>query len=96
MQVFDPALGISQLSVQQKMSLVVEINEQYVLDGHSSIYTVDKLESWLGNALYRYRCNLRGRRPASWQPGKRSKAGSAQNSGGSEEDEDEAGSSPRQ
>jgi hypothetical protein len=50
----------------QKASVVAEINSAFLTGEEASTYSVEKLESWIGNALYRWRCAQRGHRPASW------------------------------
>lgn len=66
---FDPARGNSQLSRAEKVKLVDHVNRAFDQKGLGySKYSLNKLDCWIGNALYRCRCAQQNRRPKSWQP----------------------------
>ena len=44
-----------------------DINRELANKQMEPIYTMQKLEQWQGNALYRYRCIQRNQKPESWQ-----------------------------
>jgi hypothetical protein len=67
-KVFDPTQGVDQLTRTKKEYLVRTINTEFGKHGHRRTYSLNKLECWTGNALYRWRCIQKQRRPLSWQP----------------------------
>lgn len=64
---FDPASGHKQWEAARRTELVEEVNNEFVKLGMEKAYTVKKLECWLGNTMYRWRCEQKGRRPTSWE-----------------------------
>eukprot|EP01043_Picozoa_sp_COSAG02_P022635 COSAG02_NODE_1182_length_14021_cov_4.502442_9_plen_323_part_00 len=65
---FDPALGSDQLKRETKFMLVELVNSAFEEQGYPKRYSLTKLDCWTSNALYRWRCNQKQRRPLSWQP----------------------------
>jgi hypothetical protein len=49
----------------QKATVVSEINRALLAESEAPSYSVENLEKWLANALYRWRSARRGHRPPS-------------------------------
>ena len=61
-------LGLEQLTKARKGQLVDTVNRDFQKQGLPGSYTLNKLETWTGNSLYRYRCIQKQHRPQSWRP----------------------------
>lgn len=64
---FKPEMGAEQWTREDKETIVAEINRELVASQLEPRYTLQKLDQWQGNALYRYRCIQRNQKPESWQ-----------------------------
>ena len=64
---FKPEMGAEQWTRDEKETIVAEINRALVASQLEPRYTLQKLDQWQGNALYRYRCIQRNQKPDSWQ-----------------------------
>lgn len=61
-------LGLEQLTKARKAQLVDTVNRDFQTQGLPPSYTFNKLETWTGNSLYRWRCIQKQHRPQSWRP----------------------------
>lgn len=61
----------TKLKHEDKEQLVQEVNQRFFSDALADVYTVRKLETWFSNALYKFRCAARNRKPDSWKKGQR-------------------------
>lgn len=46
----------------------MSVNENFERNGFERSYTLNKLETWTGNSLYRWRCIQKQHKPQSWRP----------------------------
>ena len=46
----------------------MSVNDNFEKNGFERSYTLNKLETWTGNSLYRWRCIQKQRKPQSWRP----------------------------
>ena len=60
--------GLEQLTKSCKTALVISVNEGFEFHGLERSYTLNKLETWTGNSLYRWRCMQKQHKPQSWRP----------------------------
>jgi hypothetical protein len=59
---------VSPLTHAQKVSIVHSVNAQFQRFNIEQSYTINKLDTWIGNSLYRWRCKEKGRKPQCWRP----------------------------
>lgn len=66
------AVQQTKMTDAEKSNIVAEVNNQFrlrqIVDQR---YTVQKLDDWIGNAVYKHRLAQRKHRPGSWQPKQR-------------------------
>lgn len=60
--------GLEQLTKACKVELVLSVNDSFESSGLARSYTQNKLETWTGNSLYRWRCIQKQHKPQSWRP----------------------------